>query len=136
MIYIWDWGMIKDLPNIIKKIWFDFSRDNKKVWELDIPVEEIDIEELIWHFEIPFWHLGEKKYTLKPKDVLKDSNKYKEQYERTMMSDLVHPIDIMENKWKRLILDGLHRLLKLKILWYKEVKVRKIPRWKIKDIKK
>ena len=34
------------LPGEIKKVGFDFRWDTKKVWALDLPVEEIPIEEL------------------------------------------------------------------------------------------
>ena len=51
-----------------------------------------------------------------------------------MKSDLRHSIDIMENKGKWLILDGLHRLAKAKILGHTKVKVRKIPCSEIPNI--
>ena len=44
----------RKLPKIIKEVGFDFSWDVKKVWALDYPVEEIEINELTWHFDIPF----------------------------------------------------------------------------------
>ena len=47
--------MKKDIPEIIKKVGFDFDWDSKKVWALDVPVEEMDIKDLEWHFDIPFW---------------------------------------------------------------------------------
>lgn len=126
--------MNKDIPQIIKDVGFDFSWSEKKVWSLDYPVEEMDINELTWHFDIPFhWHGGEI-YNLKSRDVIESPEKYKEEYVRTMKADLAHPIDIMENKGKWLILDGLHRLMKAFILDMKKVNVRKIPRERIPDI--
>jgi len=53
-----------------------------------------------------------------------------------MNADLSYPIDIMENKGRWLILDGLHRLVKAKILGFDKVKVRKIPRTEILKIQK
>lgn len=53
-----------------------------------------------------------------------------------MNSDIKYPIDIMENKGRYVILDGLHRLIKYKILGYKKVNVRIIPRTEIKNISK
>lgn len=120
--------MEKDLPQIIKNVGFDFNWDEEKVWALDIPVEEMDINELTWHFDIPFhWHGGEV-YNLKSREIIDNPEKYKDEYERTMNADLIHPIDIMENKGRQLILDGLHRLMKAYIQGQKAVKVRRIPR--------
>ncbi len=118
----------KNLPQIIKEVGFDFSWNNKKVWALKYLVEEMDIGELTWHFYIPFhWYNG-GIYNLKSIDIINHPEKYKEEYERTMKTDLGFPIDIMRNKGRWLILDGLHRLMKAKILGMKKVKVRKIPR--------
>lgn len=115
--------MDKQIPKIIKEVGFDFDWEEEKVWKLDLLVEDMPIADLEWHFEIPFWD----GYTLEPADVLSDPETYKGQYERTMRADLSHPLDIMfwKNRW--LLLDGLHRLLKAKILGQTSVKVRKVP---------
>lgn len=127
--------MKENIPQIIKDVGFDFDWSEEKVWALDVPVEEISIDELTWHFDIPFlWENG--VYNLKPQDVIDNPDKHKKEYERTMKADLIHPIDIMMNKGKWLILDGLHRLMKASILNMKIVKVRKIPRERIPDILK
>ncbi|HVX93101.1 MAG TPA: hypothetical protein VHA74_03235 [Candidatus Dojkabacteria bacterium] len=42
-------------PKIIDDVGFDFDWKEEKVWELDVPVEEISLDELSWHFDIPFW---------------------------------------------------------------------------------
>lgn len=128
--------MPKKLPKIIEKVGFDFGWDNKKVWALQIPVQEISISELEWHFEVPFWDSPNGYYDLKPIDVINFPKNNKEEYDRTMKADLSYPIDIMKNKGKWLILDGLHRLVKAKIIGISKVKVRKIPRSKITDIVK
>ncbi len=128
--------MEKVLPKIIEEVGFDFSWSEKKVWALDIPVEKIDIKELEWHFEIPFWSTKNGYYDLKPNDVINFPENHQEEYDRTMKADLSYPIDIMENKGRWLILDGLHRLVKAKILGKTEVEVRKVPRSKIPEIEK
>lgn len=126
----------KILPKIIEQVGFDFNWDIKKVWMLNYQIEEIDMGELEWHLKIPFWNTREGYYNLTPNEVINNSIKFKEEYDRTMKSDLSHPIDIMENKGRLLILDGLHRLVKAKILGYKKVNVRKIPRSEISNIEK
>lgn len=124
----------KILPEIIKQIGFDFNWSEQKVWALKAPIEEIDINILEWHFEIPFWDTIDGYYDLKPNDVINFPDKFKEEYERVLKSDLKYPIDIMENKWRLLILDWLHRLVKSKILGKTTIKVRKISRDKINEI--
>lgn len=54
----------------------------------------MDIKELIWHFDVPFWPYNGEDYNLSPRQVIDDPQKYKEEYERTLKADLSYPIDI------------------------------------------
>lgn len=124
-----------EIPQIIKDVGFDFHWDEEKVWKLNVPTNEMDISELTWHFDIPFlWEGG--VYNLKPQEVIDNPDAHQEEYERTMRADLTHPIDIMENKGRWLILDGLHRLIKASIQGMKKIRVRKVSRERIPEIEK
>lgn len=127
---------MKKLPKIIKEVGFDFSWDNEKVWELDVPVEETNILELEWHFDVPFWSTLGGYYDLSPNEVLANPGKYSTEFERIMKADMSHPLDIMFWKSRWLMLDGLHRLVKAKQEGKKKVRVRKIPVEYIPQIKK
>ncbi|MBS3117789.1 ParB-like nuclease domain-containing protein [Candidatus Woesearchaeota archaeon] len=87
-------------------------------------------------FEIPFWNRKDGFYDLTPNEVINNPDNFKEEYSRTMKADMTYPIDIMKNNGRWLILDGLHRLVKSKILGYSKVKVRKIPRSEVPNIEK
>ena len=128
--------MVNKIPNIIKEVGFDFDWDNEKVWALDIAVAEMPIQELEWHFEIPFWNTRNGYYDLKPIDVIENPKEFSEEFDKVMSSDVVFPLDIMfwKNRW--LLLDGLHRLLKLKQLGKQKIKVRKVPTSAISLIRK
>lgn len=126
----------ENIPKSVLEYGFDFDWDEKDVWNLDYPVEQMKIETLEWHFDIPFWDWNNECYNLTPNQVIEDKEKYMEQYDRIMKSNIDYPIDIMENKGRYVILDGLHRLTKYKILGFKEIKVRIIPRNEIKNISK
>ena len=124
-------------PDIIKEVGFDFSWDERKVWELDFPEEEMPIEELAWHFGIPFiWSKPNGYYDVKPSEVIEHPDLHPEEYERTMQADTSYPIDIMFWRERWLILDGLHRLMKQGIEGVKTVRVRKIPESVIPQIQK
>lgn len=126
----------KIVPEIIKSVGFDFRWSEEKVWALDIPTESLDITELSWHFDMPFWNKDDNYYNLKPSEVINLSKDNQSEYDRTMQADLTYPIDIMYNKGRWLILDGLHRLLKAHILGQTVAQVRKIPRNLIPQIEK
>jgi len=127
---------MKNMPPIIQEVGFDFDWDNEKVWDLDLPIEDIDIKELIWHFDIPFYWTKPNGWDLKPQTILDNPDIYSTQYERTMKADIKYPIDIMHWRGRWLILDGLHRLMRLHIKGEKKIKVRKVPHDKIPSIRK
>ncbi len=114
-------------PSIIEKVGFEFDWSNRKVWALDVPIEEMSISKLSWHFGISFWNTRGGCYDLTPNQVILSPKKWTKEYQRILKADLRHPIDIMFNKRRWLILDGLHRLVKAKIKGKKKVRVRKIP---------
>lgn len=115
-------------PEIIQKVGFDFSWDERLVWALDYPVEKVPINELTWHFDVPFiWSKPEGYYDVLPSDVLRNPEKYSEEYNRTLSTDISYPIDIMYWRDRWVILDGLHRLMKLSIEGAQMAQVRKIP---------
>jgi hypothetical protein len=123
------------MPPIIEKVGFPFDWEEKEVWELDVPVERMDISELTWHFDIPFWQTDGGRYDLKPSEVISNPEKYRRHKERIEKSDTSYPLDILKNPktgyWT--LLDGLHRLVRLKMLGETAVNVRKIS---MDDIKK
>ncbi len=123
------------LPKIIQEVGFDFSWDVEKVWKLDEPTVRVPIETLLWHFEIPFWETeGTDDYNLSVWQTLADPEKEKSHWQKILAADLAYPIDVMPNKGRLLILDGLHRLAKSYLRGKKEVDIRIIPRSRIAEI--
>lgn len=120
----------KEAPDIIKQKGLDFSWDAESVWPLDVPTEDIDAGELAWHFDIPFWWTEpDGSYDLSPRQVLDNPQKYTYEYSHILAADTSYPIDIMWQDDRWVILDGLHRLVKLVSIEGKtRVAVRKIPR--------
>lgn len=70
------------IPESVLKYGLDFDWDEKDVWALDYPIEDMEIEMLEWHFEIPFWNWNNEWYVISPNDVIKNREYYKEQYDR------------------------------------------------------
>ena len=125
-----------NLPPIIKEVGFDFHWDERKVWQLDEPTIGMPINELTWHFAIPFWSTPGGFYDLKAQDVIEHPDKYVEEYTRALKADTTHPIDVMRWRGRWVILDGLHRLVKQAIEGKKTIQVRKIPQSAIPLIRK
>jgi hypothetical protein len=132
-----DWDK---LPDEIKEHGLDFHWDNEKVWNLSVPVEEMDITELEWMLDMPFWHNKDEeeiRYTICPSEVIKEIDRYPFHKERMMKARVEYPIDLMQNKYDRwVILDGMHRLINLIQQRETKVLVRKISRELIPLIEK
>ena len=124
----------KFVPPEIAEVGFDFDWNNKKLWTIDLPVEEMPVDELTWHFDLPFWRDGEQWFVVKPKDVLLNPNKYPEHRDRIQKCDLSHPLHIMWHKERWVFLDGMHRLAKAVQIGMKTVQVKKFPQERINEI--
>lgn len=118
-------GMI--LPSEIEAVGVDFPRDLEKLWALELPVEEIPIEELAWHLDLPFFWQPDLPFSLKPSDVLKSPDKYEYRMGRIMGVDENFPIHIIFWKERWVILDGLHRFCKQVVQGKTVIKVKKVP---------
>ncbi len=105
-----------------------FWRDNEKLWALDVPVEEMQIDELLWILDIPFWENEKGDIVITPNEVIHNVDEYPNHRDRINRGDTSYPLDIMKNKkGKWLTLDGLHRLVKLVLEGANTAKIRKIP---------
>lgn len=126
----------KVLPEIIKKVGFDFDWDEEKAWALELPVEKMDISKLEWHFDTPFWWTKGGFYDFEPRKAIDNPSRYPRRIARIMKSDLKYPLDIMHWRGRWLLLDGLHRLVKAKMIGMEEVDVRRVPQEAIPKIQK
>lgn len=127
--------MDTSVPREILDVGFDFWWDPVKVWKLDIPVTQMELSELSWHFDYPFWDENGARYNLKPQDVIDFPAAHPIEYTRIQSADMSHPIDIMKHPnghW--VVLDGLHRLVKACMEARMQVDVRIIGSEKIPDI--
>lgn len=93
----------------------DFGNwEDEKIWALDMPVSEMEVSELEWHLDCPFWESDNgERYTVTPRQVIEKFEGTTKEQEKVKQADTKYPIDIYFNKDKWLILDGLHRLVKL-----------------------
>ncbi|HEC64309.1 MAG TPA: hypothetical protein ENI23_03345 [bacterium] len=116
-----------EVPAEILEVGFDFPRDIDKIHALELPVEEIPVEELEWHLDLPFFWQPDEPFSLKPRDVLENPGVYKYSMGRIMSVDTSYPIDVMFWKGRWVILDGLHRFCQHFINKDVTVAVRKVP---------
>jgi hypothetical protein len=114
----------------------DFGNwDEEKIWALQLPVIEMEIKELLWHFDAPWWpNDNGERWTITPWDVLHKIQGSLDEQIKIEKADLSYPIDILENKGRWLILDGIHRLTKAYKKRQEKIMVRIIPRERLSEI--
>ena len=89
-----------------------FHWDIRKLWDADLPVVPIRVQELEWLLEKPFWKDDQKQLTVRPRDVEQNPERNPAHYDRAMAAYLSWPINVIFLRGRWVIMDGLHRLLK------------------------
>lgn len=122
---------------IPKAIDFGFQFDDKKLWSLEVPSEEMKLDELKENLDIAYLEKeGTDDWNLTPRELIEVPEKNPSHFDRVKKADLKYPIEIYDfaGGWK--ILDGVHRFCKATIEGRKTIAVRKITDSIIKDILK
>lgn len=114
----------------------DFGNwEEEKIWALELPVIEMNIADLAWHFDVPFWPNDKgERWEVTPMEVINKKEGTVSEQKNVDKADLNYPIDILENKGKWLILDGIHRLAKAHKQGHAKIKARIIPRERLSEI--
>jgi hypothetical protein len=107
---------------------FDFWWDADALHSLDVPVETMPVSELEWQLRLKLWRHEGVPFAVSPTEVANQPIRYGKQYERMLTADLAYPLDLMLVRGRWTIMDGVHRLLKARLLGLDTVRVRKIPR--------
>ena len=116
--------MNEQLPEIINT---GFKTDEPKLWEIDIPVEEIPISEIEYNLDIPYLEQeGTHDWNLTPRMLIENFNKETTHSERVDCVDLDFPIHLYLHNEKWIILDGVHRFTKAVKLGHNEIQVKRV----------
>jgi len=112
------------LPEILNT-WFIINE--KKLWEIDIPVDELNISEIEYNLDIPYLEkIWTNDWNLTPRELIKNFGIETLHAAAVEKADLKYPIEIYFHKWVWIILDWVHRFTKAIRSWNKSIKVRKI----------
>jgi hypothetical protein len=104
-----------DLPPALRGVIMGAAWDLARLHELELPIEEVAIEELVWQLMLPWWRDAGRPFVVAPEQVRSDPGRYPEQWKRTMDADLRYPIHLVKRR-RWVVLDGVHRLLKARIV--------------------
>ena len=117
---------MKELPEEMKDWYFPFNWKVSDIWDLKGEIEVRSLKDLEWHLDIPFWSSERGKgmtFDLKPRDVLQNREINNYHHKRILDTDESYPLCVTSYKGKEIIIDGIHRLAKLKIKKAKSITV-------------
>jgi len=117
-----------DIPTSLRDVLLGFPWDLDRLFDLDLPVEEVRTADFLWLLDLPFWRKGDVVFAVTPNQVRGNPFGYAEQWTRTLETDLTRPIHVTERKGRTVIIDGIHRLLKADIEGRRTLPARRVPR--------
>ena len=109
-------GMSPSLtPDHLRGVWPDFDWDNRQIRAVEAPVSEMPVAELRWLLDVPIWSSRppEPLFDLRPREVLDHPERHPRHAQRIREADLEHPLQLLDYKGRWVVLDGLHRLVRL-----------------------
>ena len=118
---------MKNIPETLKDHILPFNWEVRKVWALHAPILQIGVNEIDYLLELPLWSSKIKSgmlFDLRPIDLLNNPSLASHQFDRVMKASIEYPMDFMDYNESRWILDGVHRLAKVKLLNINVVKIR------------
>ena len=96
--------------------------------DLSLPIVDVEIEKLIWHFDMPVWEKdGTDDWNLTPRDVINRNEGSEAHQKRVGEANTSYPILVTKYKGRLVILDGIHRLVKGYEQGEKTIKAKIIP---------
>ena len=99
-------------PHRLTDVGLNMFVDTVKLRELPLPIVDVPLEKLIWHFDMPVWGKdGTNDWDLTPREVIQRKDDTTVHQKRTENADTSFPIIVTEYKSRLVILDGIHRLL-------------------------
>lgn len=117
-------------PVAVPHLYRSFNWSNRRVWSLPLPAIVIPIEEIDWHLEATLWSTvpGKRLFDVAPLAVLENPDRYPWHFERILAADVRFPLDVAVNDGRDVILDGVHRLAKLRRDGASQLRIRRVPR--------
>ncbi|MET9023833.1 hypothetical protein ABZV93_28045 [Actinopolymorpha sp. NPDC004070] len=115
------------VPPVLREVILDFHWEPERLWRLELESVLVPVAEVDWHLRLPLWAYDGRPFIVSPLEVAADSERFQEQYARTMAADLRFPLHFLDRPGGLTVLDGTHRLLKASLSGQEYVTVKKVP---------
>ena len=100
------------IPAAMRGVLLNIRFDRDALWRLSLPVDHVQVDDLRWQLDLPWWRHDGKYFAVSPNAVRAEPERYPMHWQRTRDADLSFPIHLVATTPVLRILDGVHRLLK------------------------
>lgn len=115
--------LFAEIPAALRGWLLPIDWDRHLLWELALPRRRLGLEELRWHFDLPWWRREGVWFQVTPTEFLAHPEAHPEHADRVATADLSYPLHVVLRHRRWLILDGIHRLAKAETLGLTDVAV-------------
>lgn len=105
-----------EIPTALRDWLLPIDWDRERLWALDLPRRRLELEELRWHLDLPWWRRAGVWFQVTPREFLAAPAAHPEHAARVESADLSYPLHVVPRHRRWLILDGIHRLVKAEML--------------------
>jgi hypothetical protein len=106
-----------ELPASLNGIFPPYRWHQSKLWALPTPAAMMPTDELWWLLELPVWPTEPptKIFDLAPARVLASPDLFPRHWSRILGADLAYPLELycFNSRW--ILLDGYHRLARMRV---------------------
>lgn len=115
-------------PHLLTDAGLSMFVNTVKLRELPLPIVDVPVEKLLWHFDMPVWEKdGTDDWNLTPGDVIKKKEGTNVHQKRVEDADTSYPIIVTVYNDRLVILDGVHRLAKIYLQGQTTIRAKVIP---------
>ena len=104
--------LLDRVPPALRGVILEVAWDVDLLRQLDLPVVDVELADLRWQLELPWWTHEGHPFAISPTQVRADPARYPGHRQRVLDADLYRPIYVMERSRGLVVMDGVHRLAK------------------------
>lgn len=116
--------LLDQIPPSLRGWLLPVNWDRDRLWSIDRPCARVAIDELRWHYDLPWWRGNDGSwFQVTPRQFMETPERFPEHVRRVEQADLRYPLHALRRKGRTVILDGIHRLVRTDRLGWTHVEV-------------
>ena len=119
--------LLDQVPESLRGVILEVAWDLELLRRLDVPVDDVEIDDLRWQLDLPWWSDQGHLFSLSPMEVRADHERSPEHWQRIQDADLYRPIYVIERPRGLVVMDGVHRLAKADEMGWDRILAHRVP---------